>query len=165
MSSPKILPSSAVVDLGTDQVHTLLVPGVRMVNVRLLDFMEEPLGDLFSELRVEGREVPGRTDPEGQVSFKISVAQSESHGLLVIDTDEFGYRRPLPVQLGEIPPADDPEGQRIRLDNLGYIPVDQPEPMVPSRWAIEEFQCEHGLYVDGDCGPMTQGKLVEVHGH
>ena len=30
--------------------------------------------------------------------------------------------------------------------------------------AIEEFQCDHGLVVDGKCGPATQAKLKQVHG-
>jgi len=30
--------------------------------------------------------------------------------------------------------------------------------------AVEEFQCDNGLTVDGDCGPNTQAKLKEVHG-
>lgn len=30
--------------------------------------------------------------------------------------------------------------------------------------AVEEFQCDHGLAVDGKCGPATQAKLKQVHG-
>jgi hypothetical protein len=30
--------------------------------------------------------------------------------------------------------------------------------------AVEEFQCDHGLTVDGKCGPLTQAKLKQVHG-
>jgi peptidoglycan hydrolase-like protein with peptidoglycan-binding domain len=32
------------------------------------------------------------------------------------------------------------------------------------RSAVEEFQCDHGLTVDGDCGAQTQAKLLSVHG-
>jgi murein L,D-transpeptidase YcbB/YkuD len=32
------------------------------------------------------------------------------------------------------------------------------------RLAVEEFQCDHGLKVDGVGGPDTQNKLKEVHG-
>src|SRR5579863_1672052 len=32
------------------------------------------------------------------------------------------------------------------------------------RSAIEEFQCDHDLKVDGLCGPVTQAKLKQVHG-
>ena len=30
--------------------------------------------------------------------------------------------------------------------------------------AVEEFQCDHGLTVDGKCGSLTQAKLKKVHG-
>jgi LysM repeat protein len=30
--------------------------------------------------------------------------------------------------------------------------------------AVEEFQCDQGLTVDGICGPQTQAKLKQVHG-
>jgi peptidoglycan hydrolase-like protein with peptidoglycan-binding domain len=32
------------------------------------------------------------------------------------------------------------------------------------RSAVEEFQCDHDLTVDGICGPTTQAKLKQVHG-
>jgi len=32
------------------------------------------------------------------------------------------------------------------------------------RSAVEEFQCDQGLTVDGICGPQTQAKLKQVHG-
>ena len=30
--------------------------------------------------------------------------------------------------------------------------------------AVEEFQCDSNLTVDGQCGPQTQAKLKDVHG-
>jgi murein L,D-transpeptidase YcbB/YkuD len=30
--------------------------------------------------------------------------------------------------------------------------------------AVEEFQCDHGLTVDGKCGPATQARLKQAHG-
>lgn len=30
--------------------------------------------------------------------------------------------------------------------------------------AVEAFQCDHNLLVDGDPGPNTQTKLLELHG-
>ncbi|MEM9456674.1 MAG: hypothetical protein AAGF11_21030 [Myxococcota bacterium] len=163
-SGSQTLPPSAVADLGTDRVHTLVVPGVRFVNLRLYDFTEQELPDLGCELRVASRELLGRTDPEAKVSLKISAGLANAEAILVVDSTAFGYGHPLPVQLGELPPIEDPRGQRVRLDNLGYVAVDVPKDE-PAPWSIEEFQCEHGLTVDGDCGPLTQAKLVEVHGH
>ena len=41
--------------------------------------------------------------------------------------------------------ADDPDDMRIKS-------------------AVEQFQCDCGLTVDGDCGPQTQTELHKVHG-
>lgn len=51
-------------------------------------------------------------------------------------------------------------GQSGRLTNLGYFSgdVNQPEP-ADFKSAVEEFQCDHGLAVDGICGPITQASL------
>jgi len=44
---------------------------------------------------------------------------------------------------------------------LGRLDVDNPAKF---RSAVEEFQCDHDLTVDGDCGPQTQAKLKQVYG-
>ena len=51
------------------------------------------------------------------------------------------------------------------MSNLGYYlgPLDADNP-AKFRSAVEEFQCDYGLTVDGDCGPNTQAKLKQVHG-
>ena len=162
------LPDSGEVELPTDRLHRLIVPAVRVVALRLLTFEHEVVADTPCRLTVSGREMPGTTDGDGRVSFKVLAAGDSLEGGLTVQTDTVGWRAAKSVKLEPLPDVSTPRGQRIRLDNLGYVPVfhDEPEdPNEPSRWAIEEFQCEHGLSVDGDCGPNTQAKLVEVHGH
>jgi peptidoglycan hydrolase-like protein with peptidoglycan-binding domain len=34
----------------------------------------------------------------------------------------------------------------------------------PFSSAVQEFQCDNGLTVDGICGPVTQASLKQVHG-
>lgn len=169
MSDPtqRFVSLEGTIGLATDLVHVLVVPGLRFVNLRLLDFEHQPLADLGCVLHVASRLVHGRTDPEARVAFAVRGAATEGEGLLEIANDIHGYRPARAIRLGEIAPVDTPEGQRIRLDNLGYIPVEGPDDdaETPAAWAIEEFQCEHGLTVDGVCGPATQSKLAEVHGH
>jgi peptidoglycan hydrolase-like protein with peptidoglycan-binding domain len=70
--------------------------------------------------------------------------------------------------------VDEVSGQIGRLNNLGYdageldSPVASPEQerhrSEHFRSAVEEFQCDHGLLVDGICGARTQAKLEEIHG-
>jgi len=69
------------------------------------------------------------------------------------------------LRVGHLDPVEETSGQIARLRNLGYYrgPADGSD-LKLMRAAIEEFQCEHGLTVDGVCGPQTQSKLREVHG-
>ena len=162
------LPANAEVALSTDQAHRLVVPAVREVALRLLTFEHQPIAGTACRLTIGSRELHGTTDPQGRVSFKIIAAGDGIEAGLNADTDVLGWESARPIEIGALPEVATPLGQRIRLDNLGYVPVfhDEPDdPGAPSAWAIEEFQCEHGLSVDGDCGPATQAKLVEVHGH
>jgi len=69
------------------------------------------------------------------------------------------------LKIGDLDPEDQKSGQRARLANLGYYfgegaDIDEDE----LRTAVEEFQCDNDLFVDGDCGPKTQKKLKAVHG-
>jgi hypothetical protein len=79
----------------------------------------------------------------------------------------------LPLKIGYLDPVTTVPGQVARLNNLGYdaglvgredrAPRDE-EGQRQFRSAVEEFQCDHGLAVDGKCGPVTQAKLKKVHG-
>ena len=55
-----------------------------------------------------------------------------------------------------------------RLENLGYEPGSLsptgPDDAYGFRMAVEEFQCDHGLVVDGVVGPKTLAMLAGVHG-
>jgi peptidoglycan hydrolase-like protein with peptidoglycan-binding domain len=52
-----------------------------------------------------------------------------------------------------------------RLNNLGYFAgeIENPD-QTAFESAVEEFQCDHGVHVDGICGPNTQAKLKKLHG-
>jgi hypothetical protein len=72
------------------------------------------------------------------------------------------------VDVAWLQPVDELEGWHARLENLGYEPGglqgEHARDAYALRSAIEEFQCDHGLPVDGMIGPMTNAKLMEVHG-
>lgn len=71
----------------------------------------------------------------------------------------------IPIKIGHLDPVDEISGQQGRLNNLGYYFGDIDGNDSPRfRMAVEEFQCENGLTVDGICGPNTQAKLKEVYG-
>jgi Putative peptidoglycan binding domain len=80
-----------------------------------------------------------------------------------------GHSRPrwlaIPVKIGHLDPVDTISGQQARLSNLGYFLGDiDGNDASAFRIAVGEFQCEHGLTVDGICGSKTQAKLKDAHG-
>ena len=54
-------------------------------------------------------------------------------------------------------------GQLERLKHLGYIEGEDQDDEI-FLVAVEEFQGDHGLEIDGFCGDLTQQKLLEMHG-
>jgi hypothetical protein len=71
----------------------------------------------------------------------------------------------LVLTIGYLQPVSTVPGFRERLNNLGYRAGDSEDVDTNTmRSAIEEFQCDQGLVVDGRCGPVTQQRLRAVHG-
>jgi hypothetical protein len=71
----------------------------------------------------------------------------------------------MPLKLGHLDPAEEFSGQVWRLNNLGYRagePANADD--MGFRSAVEEFQCDNGVAVTGQCDTATQDKLRTVHG-
>jgi hypothetical protein len=124
----------------------------------------EPLKNAECEVRIDARvkNVVGGDDG----TIEIEVPASAGGGELIIKGNE---QRPegivIPFKIGHLDPVEEIPGQVARLNNLGYFAgstdnID--ESLLAS--AVEEFQCDHGLKVDGVCEKATQTKLREVHG-
>jgi hypothetical protein len=124
-------------------------------------------------LSVEGRSAEDRTSGEGLIERRIP--RSAAAGSLVFTAAEppFDARQPLALEIGGLDPIDTRSGQEERLRNLGYYggPPGGPEPPAEAppdseefRSAVEEFQCDHGLGIDGVLGPKTQAALLKAHG-
>lgn len=110
----------------------------------------------------------------GPVDLPVPVAPSVSETKTETDgkgssTAEVGAEKPLldendpdfegEVKTFDVPPEDDED----------EVPDDGTEPPIDAlelrfRSAVEEFQCDNGLTVDGKCGPNTQAKLKLIHG-
>ena len=72
---------------------------------------------------------------------------------------------PIAIKIGDLDPVTEISGQIARLNNLGYFAEDIKSPdHVTVESAVEEFQCDNNLAVDGVCGPNTQAQLKKVHG-
>ncbi len=118
---------------------------------------DEPIANTPCVLIVENRRYEKTTNAAGNVE---EIIRRGAHvaSLTIRDVE-------IPLRIGDLDPVEEISGQQARLNNLGYDagPVDGSDE-AKRRSAVEEFQCDHKLKVDGDCGSKTQAKLVEVHG-
>ncbi len=154
----------------TEKQHRfkLLTKPLRL-RIRLEKGYDTPIANTKCELIVESEVKKLTSDGKGQIEDRISKT-AESATLIIKDTLIFkGQKVPfdiqVPVKIGHLDPVEERSGQQARLTNLGYYrgPTDETDE-AELLSAIEEFQCEHNLTVDGKCGPKTQAKLKEVHG-
>ena len=104
----------------------------------------------------------------GKPSSKITSGIGLLTEAIPVDAEEVLLRledREIPVKIGHLDPVDTESGQTARLTNLGYYWGD-PENRETEAFlsAVEEFQCDHQLQVDGKCGPKTQNRLKQIHG-
>ena len=137
------------------------------LRLKLLDEVSSPIKDVSCRLRAEQTHEDLKTDGEGKVEMRIPRVSRE--GRVVVDAPDVSLKLDAGIGIGELNPIDTSSGQIGRLNNLGYNagdlgtkPTDEGYTQFVS--AIEEFQCDHGLKVDGLCGPQTRSKLKEVHG-
>ncbi|MEO6002385.1 MAG: peptidoglycan-binding protein [Opitutus sp.] len=118
-------------------------------------------------LVVESDSETKKTDGAGKLEKRIQ--RSAKQARLRLKSDKFATDLNLLLAIGQLDPVDKVTGQISRLNNLAYGAGEVQEPADDAareqfRSAIEEFQCNEKLTVDGKCGPRTQAKLKEIHG-
>jgi Putative peptidoglycan binding domain/LysM domain len=149
----------------TDIKHRFLVrkrkPKLRLV---LEDIYEKPIANAKCVLVLESGSRSVTTDGQGKIEQDIS--PNDHDALLIIQDTETAFNdTDIPIKIGNLDPVEEISGQIARLNNLGYfagVIGEKDDDAFLS--AVEEFQCDHGLQVDGDCGPATQSRLKQVHG-
>ena len=145
----------------TGTLHRFTVKLSRlMLSIQALDYGKKPLATTPCTLTVEGRKALLETDGDGKVEAEIvKTAQVAS---FKIGTDEYA------VRVGFLDPIKEEEepGWAARLTNIGYsVPADPAQRDDDElRSAVEEFQKDFGMKVDGKLSAATKAKLVEVHG-
>jgi N-acetylmuramoyl-L-alanine amidase len=149
----------------TDQKH-IFKARRSTLRLRLIleDFYEEPIAGVPCDLVVRGDTRRVTTDGTGKLD-EIIPPDTHDASLFIRGPQTPFQDEQIPVHVGHLDPLDETSGQAARLANLGYYfgplePVDKDDFVS----AVEEFQCDHGLKVDGKCGPATQAKLKQVHG-
>lgn len=149
----------------TDKRHTFVVDKEALkLRLVLEDIYEKPIAGAQCALLVGDQTFQLTTDGKGKLEQDIPLDAQEA--TLVIRGDQTPFQNEIiPLKIGHLDPVEEISGQVARLNNLGYFPgrLDGSDADA-LKSAVEEFQCDHGLKVDGDCGPKTKAKLKEVHG-
>jgi hypothetical protein len=147
----------------TDQKHQFVknVPQLQLCLI-LEDIYEKPIANAACALQIGGTSSNVTTDGTGKLQQDIP---PDTHsGTLVIQDPQTPFQGiSIPIKIGNLDPVDEVSGQVARLNNLGYFPGDGTDATALES-AIEEFQCDNSLTVDGICGPQTQASLKQVHG-
>ena len=154
-----------VEDRSTDAQHKFKTKGSTLkLRLVLEDLYEKPIANANCVL-VTGSQVRNvTTDGNGRINEDLAPGTTTA-SILIQDPQTAFHSIEIPVKIGHLDPVEELSGQQARLNNLGYFPGEAADPKDEAfRSAVEEFQCEHGLHVDGDCGPLTQAKLKQVHG-
>lgn len=148
-----------------DQKHTFSKKGKGLkLRLTLLDKYERPIANASCSLTLGVRSTTVTTDGDGKIEQDIGPDVRD--GVLVIQDPQTPCNNTqIAIRIGDLDPVDAVSGQVARLNNLGYDAgdVNQPDPDAFES-AVEEFQCDNRLKVDGICGPNTQAKLKQVHG-
>jgi hypothetical protein len=149
----------------TDQKHSyVLKTSKSMLRLVLEDLYGNPIANAKCELQVEGNVFEIVSGADGKIEHEIPET-AQNADLVVKEGNTALKNVKLNVQIGHLDPVEDESGQKARLSNLGYymgrLDIDDGAKF---QSAVEEFQCDYGLTVDGDCGPMTQAKLKQIHG-
>lgn len=138
-----------------------------ILRVKTLDFGQAPVANAEATVWVGGDFQHLKTDGDGLVERTLPL--NATAGRLRVVAAALAGTLDVPLGIGELDPVDEVTGQIGRLNNLGYDAgeVEPPADAITKerlKSAIEEFQCDQGLKVDGICGPNTQKKLKDAHG-
>jgi N-acetylmuramoyl-L-alanine amidase len=148
----------------TGATHRFQVGGAPLLlRLALKDWDDNPLADTKVTVTIGGTSVPLQTDGDGRVEVPISPSATEA--TLIFDDPMVPFDLSVPINIGHLDPVEELSGQQARLSNLGYItrPLGEVD-TVPFEYVVQEFQCDFGLEVTGECGAQTQAKLKELHG-
>jgi N-acetylmuramoyl-L-alanine amidase len=153
----------------TEKKHTFELKTEKLkLRLILEDLYEKPIANAKCELQIENDSTELTTD--GQWKIEREIKPTDARVFLTIKDPQTPVNEVLiPIKIGHLDPVDEESGQQARLNNLGYFagPVDgnsEAENKLMFQSAVEEFQCDHALVVDGKCGPATQARLKQVHG-
>jgi hypothetical protein len=135
-----------------------------LLRLILEDLYGKPVANAGCDLNIDGQPFHVVSNADGKIEQEIPLT-AQNGDIVVTDGKTPLMNVKLQIQIGYLDPVDVLSGQKARLSNLGYYlgSLDEDDD-VQFRSAVEEFQCDNDLTVDGICGPNTQAKLKLIHG-
>ena len=149
----------------TTRRHTFRLASKELkLRLVLEDAHEKPIANTSCDLFLGGSKSSVTTDGKGKIEQRIT--PDVSNATLTIRGIDTPYRDDLlSLSIGALDPVDVLTGQSARLTNLGYFAGSpEREDDLQFQSALQEFQCDEKLTVDGKPGPKTQAKLRQMHG-
>ena len=150
----------------TDAQHKFTLTGKPLkLRIVVKDVTDKPVSGKPCDLKVTGSPdvTPLSTDGTGMAQREIN--PDAAKGKLTLKDTGLPIDLDLDLLIGHLDPIDTITGGKGRLANLGYDPGEvNDEVTLKFKSAVEEFQCDHKLTVDGDYGKNTQAKLKQVYG-
>ena len=149
--------------LAPEQRHRFVRRGEpSSLNMRFTE-LGEPRANAAYEAYVDRQLVQeGTLDGNGGVEVPLPSNAQRAKFLVY---DEFGIEKKHEVQLRQVPPISELCGVQARLNNLGYPCGHDAKRFVPMiARAVEAFQRDYKLPINGLPDDTTRKKLVEVHG-
>lgn len=153
-------------EIQADKKFTVKVKSiVSKLQVVLKGYDDKPLANKKFKLKFDKTELSGSTDDQGKVKHEMPPDARSVELSVVLDDKDPDNTAVWQLKIGDLDPLDEVTGMEARLNNLGYDAGNSHNAEDRQfKSAVEEFQCDHKLKVDGICGPKTQSKLKEVHG-
>ena len=148
-------PRASDADVEAAAIAAELHPLVARFELKLWE--GKPLEEAPKEVHLDGKVVEVKSSQPGTI--EVAVDPMSDRCTIRFPTTE------LVGRIGFLQPIDTHAGVRERLNNLGYLAGDSDDPKdLRFRSAVEEFQCDHALEVDGKIGSQTRTALTRRHG-
>ena len=127
------------------------------LDVTLVAHDLRPVASTECEFSVDGASSLDSTDEAGVL--RLPITTSSRTGNLHIGDRSFALR------IGDLDPVTSRRGAAARLGNLGYYLGSDIDSLDDERFrlAVEEFQCDNSLPVDGTMNDVTAAVLVKAH--
>jgi hypothetical protein len=139
------------------------LPKLRLV---VCGFDGQPLADTDCTVTIDGAQTAARTGSDGLLELDLAPGAREA--TLEVNGQSWA------LEIGHLDPVDTDTGLWARLRNLGYLVDEATEEQDPSpdappdpaalAFAIELFQRDHELPIDGSNATSVKDKLRDIHG-